>query len=76
MGHFYANLAQALDLRIEANRRKFVTADGGPADLGGNGEMPTGAIPAFYLDGGASPLNYGYGGGLTPKDVTAGGTPA
>jgi prepilin-type processing-associated H-X9-DG protein len=40
-----------IDLSIEANRRKFITADGLPARLGSDGSLPTGTTPWLYLSG-------------------------
>lgn len=40
---------QFLDLTVEANVRKFIDAKGYPVDLGANGELPTGIVPALYL---------------------------
>lgn len=45
---------QYIDFSIEANRRKFIDADGAPVDLGANGNLPTGTAPAIFLHGGAS----------------------
>lgn len=38
-----------LDLSVESNRRKFLTADNSPANLGYNGSIPTGTSPILYL---------------------------
>jgi hypothetical protein len=40
-----------IDLSIEANRRKFITADGLPARLSSDGSLPTGTTPWLYLSG-------------------------
>lgn len=37
------------DLDIEANRRKFINADGSPVFLGDNGQIPLGHQPLIYL---------------------------
>jgi len=39
-----------LDITIEANRRKFINADGSPVALGPDGSVPTGTSPLIYLD--------------------------
>jgi hypothetical protein len=39
----------ALDLSVEANRRKFRDADGFPVDLGSDGSTPLGVQPFFYF---------------------------
>ncbi len=52
IGHLYLNVAETLDLSVANNRAKFI-ADGKPVDLGGNGHLPTGNVPAFYYDGDA-----------------------
>lgn len=58
---------QALDLSIEANRRKFIDADGKPVDLGADGSTPTGTAPLIYLNGDATSFqtNAGTGGDFT-----------
>lgn len=51
---------QFLDFSVEANRRKFIRADGKPADLGANGSRPTGVAPLVFhrLDKGDFALNF------------------
>jgi hypothetical protein len=39
---------------LEADRRKFSTADNKPVDLGGDGSTPTGHAPTIFLTGDAS----------------------
>jgi hypothetical protein len=74
IGHFYMNLTQALDLRVQANREKFILS-GAPVSLGRNGERPTGVLPAFYFDGdGALFNNYGNGPGLTASGTLLAGS--
>jgi|TARA_B100001964_G_C13980031_1_gene485790 hypothetical protein len=64
-----------LDLSVEANRRKFIGADGKPVDLGDDGSEPTGTAPLVYFK---NPLetwhiNAGSGGGFTESgELTAG----
>jgi hypothetical protein len=67
MAELYVNYATHLDLSVEANRRKFISATGKPVNLGSNGSTPTGSQPLIYL---ANPLaswetNLGTGGGFT-----------
>lgn len=56
-----------LDLSVEANRRKFIDADGNPVDLGAAGATPTGTSPLIFLNGDISAwaTNKGTGGGFT-----------
>lgn len=58
---------QFLDFSVEANRRKFITAAGGAADLGADGSTPTGTAPIVFLRGPAAsfPTNLGTGGDFT-----------
>lgn len=63
---FYYNTDEYMDLSVAANREKFYTALGLPADLGADGSNPTGSQPIIYCTGGAEdiPVNYGYGGSI------------
>lgn len=56
-----------IDLSVQANREKFRTADGKPANLGVTGEMPTGAAPLMFFSGATENwhTNKGTGGGFT-----------
>lgn len=56
-----------VDLSIEANRRKFISASGKPVDLGDNGELPNGAPPLVFQSGDTDVwhTNLGTGGGFT-----------
>lgn len=47
----YFNTTEYIDLSIEANRRKFIDADGNPVYLGADGALPTGTSPAVYMSG-------------------------
>lgn len=68
---FYPGLY--LDLSVEANRRLFVTADGGWVNLGANGRTPFGSTPHLYLIGnGATEFASNVGGGGA---FTAAGSP-
>lgn len=56
-----------LDLSIEANRRKFITAARNPVALGAAGATPTGSSPLIFLSGAIASwhTNKGSGGGFT-----------
>lgn len=56
-----------IDFSVEANRRKFITADGKPVDLGPNCSAPTGTAPAVCFSGDVSSFgtNKGTGGAFT-----------
>lgn len=62
---FLAN--ERRDLSVEANRRKFINADGNPVPLGTNGELPTGTAPIIYMKNGNpnEGVNAGTGGDFT-----------
>ena len=45
----YINTDTAIDLSVEGNRRKFISATTHPVDLGADGSTPTSSQPAFYL---------------------------
>ena len=47
LAELYFAPGQYLDISIEANRRKFIKADGTPAPLG-DGSVPTGVAPLIY----------------------------
>ncbi len=48
-----------IDLSVQANRRKFITAAGKPADLGINGEKVMGTRPQLYMAGPPGQWNTG-----------------
>jgi len=54
-----------IDLSVEANRRKFINADGTPVFLGGQGQLPTGSAPDIFMSGDTASwhMNKGSGGG-------------
>lgn len=56
-----------LDLSVESNRRKFISANGRPVSLGATGNAPTGTAPRIYLSGSDDNFvnNEGTGGGFT-----------
>ncbi len=55
---------QFLDITVEANRRKFITADLKAVDLGATGSLPTGTAPLYYMkqNGSNRLVNSGSGG--------------
>lgn len=63
--------ASFFDISVEANRRKFITAAGGPVDLGPDGTGSGLAQPLIFQAGGASiwKTNKGTGGGFTENGV-------
>lgn len=70
IAELYFNAAEYMDLSVEANRRKFISAGGKPVSLGPNGAAPTGNTPAIYLGIGAGQasdfaINKGSGGNFT-----------
>lgn len=60
-------IPQSIDLTVTANRRKFISATGGPVSLGNDGSVPFGAVPTVHLSGDATRFgtNRGNGGALT-----------
>lgn len=54
-----------LDISVEANRRKFISATGKPVSLGANGSTPTGNQPLIYMPAGDPSDNKGTGGNFT-----------
>lgn len=54
-----------IDLSVTANRRKFITAAGKPANLGSNGALPLGVQPLLYAPTGDASNNKGSGGNFT-----------
>lgn len=51
LSDMYFAPGQFLDFTVEANRRKFIDANGNPAPLGFDGSLPTGTAPLVYLRG-------------------------
>lgn len=49
LAELYFAPGQYLDFSVEANRRKFRTASGKPAQLGNDGSLPTSSSPLVYL---------------------------
>lgn len=56
-----------IDLSVEVNRRKFITAGLKPVNLGADGSVPLGVQPRLFLSGAVEDwqTNKGTGGGLT-----------
>lgn len=56
-----------LDISVEANRRKFIDANGNPVFLGTDGSLATGSAPDIFLSGDTATwhTNKGSGGGFT-----------
>ena len=56
-----------LDITVEANRRKFISATGKPVSLGADGSTPTGLRPILYLKNASATFqnNLGSGGNFT-----------
>lgn len=72
LADFYLNLAEYLDLSVESNRRKFVSANLKPKYLGANGASPTGTTPIVFQSLGETDsvandfaINHGSGGSLS-----------
>lgn len=71
LAELYFNPTVYLDLSVIKNRRKFITSDLKPVDLGVSGELPTGTPPIIYLhlDDGEAVANFatnrGSGGDFT-----------
>ncbi len=64
LSELYFNSTEYLDLSVEANRRKFITAGKKPVFLGADGSRPTGTQPIVHLRGPAADFvtNLGSGG--------------
>lgn len=62
-----------IDFSIEANRRKFIDANGDPVYLGASGNLPTGTAPDIFLSGDTATwhTNKGTGGGFTVNGTLA-----
>ena len=75
VGQVYVNYGEFLDLSVSTNLNKFYN-NGTPISLGSCGEMPTGNIPTFLLDGVVITKNHGGGGDLdtTVGSYSVGGT--
>ena len=60
LAEVYINADETLDITVEANRRKFISASGKPVLLGATGATPTGSQPMWYSKLGDE-VNAGYG---------------
>ena len=49
LSELYLDTGTFINLSVEANRRKFITSGGLPADLGSDGSTPSGSSPEVYL---------------------------
>lgn len=67
MADVWLGAGQSLDLSIVANRRKFITFDKKPVELGRQGKTPTGIRPTIFFSGDVEqfPDNRGTGGPFT-----------
>ena len=67
LAEIYVNTAEYMDITVEANYRKFISAAGKPAPLGPDGSIPTGSQPSVYLRDpfGSFETNYGSLGDFT-----------
>ena len=54
-----------VDITVEANRRKFISATSKPVDLGADGSTPTGVSPLIYAPDGDPSTNAGTGGNFS-----------
>lgn len=66
ISEFYFAL-EYLDISVEANRRKFISAAGHPVPLGADGSTPTGNQPIIYARDGDASNNLGSGGNFTAQ---------
>ena len=66
LAEFYVT-NEHLDLSVESNRRKFISAGGKPVELGTDASDPTGTAPLIYFQGPTVSwhTNKGSGGGFT-----------
>lgn len=75
VGDYYFNNETYLDLSVEANRRKFISAGGLPVPLGPTGALPTGSQPIMFFSGPVATWqnNLGSGGGMTENGALSDG---
>ena len=64
---YWLDVGTYIDLSVEANRRKFIDAQGRAINLGTDGSRPTGSAPEIFLSGDTANwhTNKGTGGGFT-----------
>jgi hypothetical protein len=67
LSELYINLAEYVDLSVQANREKFRSAAGQPISLGADGSTPTGTAPIIYLKNASGTFqnNLGTGGNFS-----------
>jgi len=68
LAELYFNPYSYMDMSLVANRRKFISSDLKPVDLGAEGHYPTGSKPHIYLSGGVSEFFTNTGSGVDPTD--------
>lgn len=75
LAEFYFAPGQYIDLSVETNRRRFISAGGKPVYLGSTGSAPTGTAPIVYqhLDNGEAVASFATNRG-TGGDFTVTGT--
>ena len=69
LSELYYNTDERLDLTIQGNREKLISAGGGAVNIGGDGSSVTGSQPAFYAANGDLRLNTGYAPSLVTTEV-------
>ena len=76
LAYIWFDNSSAMDISIEANRRKFIDANGCPVNLGASGQTPTGSQPILYLNGDSTEfyINKGSGGNFTESGTIGDGT--
>lgn len=67
MSELVFNMAEYLDITIDANRRLIAAVDGSPVNKGSDGRLITGTPPIVYLNGDSTDfqINQGTGGNFT-----------
>lgn len=72
VGDFWLAHGEYIDLSVEENRRKFISAEKTPVDMGPNGEYPTCSTPTVFLSGSLAKwnVNKGSAGGFTVDRTT------
>jgi len=77
LAEFYFNFAEFIDISQESNRRKFISENSFPVDLGNNCANPTDKTPIICLRGYTDKFitNNGSGGGFTEHGALANATP-
>ncbi len=60
----YFNMVEFIDFELEANRRKFLSLDGSPTELGADGSIPTGNVPQIFVQGNSKQFRQNRGTGF------------